>query len=421
MTRDPEVARPDRADERPGPRAALRVAPYRRWFAAQIFSASGANTQVVAMAWIIVSRTHDGVALALLSFLIFVPVLFAGPWAGRVVDRFARHRILLATQLAYFVLGAILVVAAVGGFDGIPFLYAVALATGIVTAVDAPARQIYVQDLLPRRLIPAAIGLFEVVMNLARVLGPGVAGILLALGGAVPAFVFNAVAYLPAIWAVVRNRDVPSFAEPAAPGDGRVSVWAGLGWAVRHPDVLVVLLLAMASGLLFNLTVSVPLLADGEFAIGPQGYGMLIAVFGCGALLGAVRAATQHTAPPFGRTLQLAAVTGVLVLASAVAPVWQTFAVGLLLVGGVSIWFVARANAYVQLAAPAGIRGQVMSIWTMSLMGVSPFLGLLAGWTAQVAGPRAAFSLSGWLFVAVIAAAAATRLVRRRPLERGDR
>ena len=414
MTRNPETARPDRADDTPGPRAALRVAPYRRWFAAQIFSASGANTQVVAMAWIIVSRTHDGVALALLSFLIFVPGLLAGPWAGRIVDRFDRHRILLGTQLAYFALGAILVAAAVGGFDGVPFLYAVALATGIVTALDAPARQIYVQDLLPRRLIPAAIGLFEVVMNLARVLGPGVAGILLALGGAVPAFVFNALAYLPAVWALVRNRDVPSFAEPAPHDGGRVSVWAGIRWAARHPDVLVVLLLAMASGLLFNLTVAVPLLADGEFAIGPQGYGMLVAVFGCGALIGAVRAATQHTAPPFGRTLLLAAITGLLVLTSAIAPAWQTFALGLLLVGGFSIWFIARANAYVQLAAPAGIRGQVMSVWTMSLTGVSPFLGLLAGWTAQVAGPRVAFSLSGWLFVAVTAAAVLLRVIRRR-------
>jgi len=302
----------------------------------------------------------------------------------------------------------------VGGFDGVPFLYAVALATGIVTALDAPARQIYVQDLLPRRLIPAAIGLFEVVMNLARVLGPGVAGILLALGGAVPAFVFNALAYVPAVWALVRNRDVPSFAEPAPHDGGRVSVWAGIRWAARHPDVLVVLLLAMASGLLFNLTVAVPLLADGEFAIGPQGYGMLVAVFGCGALIGAVRAATQHTAPPFGRTLLLAAITGLLVLTSAIAPAWQTFALGLLLVGGFSIWFIARANAYVQLAAPAGIRGQVMSVWTMSLTGVSPFLGLLAGWTAQVAGPRVAFSLSGWLFVAVTAAAVLLRVIRRR-------
>ncbi|WP_345750648.1 MFS transporter [Microbacterium rhizophilus] len=397
-----------------GPRAALRVPAYRRWFAAQIFSASGSATQLVGMTWLIASATDSGVALGALTFAIFIPVLVFGPWAGRVIDHVDRRVLLLWTQLAFLAIAVALIVMAILGSVVAPVLYGLALATGLVNALDAPARQVYVMDVLPRRMLPSAIGLYEVMMNSARVLGPGIAGLLLLSGDTVLCFVFNALGLLPAIVALLRNRGQSSHAPDRAPAGDPPSMWAGLRWSFAHPRVLIVLVLAATGGMLFNLAPTVPLMATRSFALGGDGYGLLSAVFGAGALLGALWAASRHR-PPTGRSVvRLAWGTGAAVVLAAAAPAWGRFALGLAVAGALGIWFISRANAYVQLAAPTGLRGQVMSVWNMAIPGMNPFTGLLAGFVADAVSARVGFGLSGALFlvfgtVALVVSARAAR------------
>jgi MFS family permease len=381
-----------------GPRAALRVSPYRRWFLAQIFSSSGASMQLIGMSWVIVQHTDSGLAIGALTFVLYIPILVLGPWAGRIIDRTHRRSLLLGTQVFFFLIGLVLTAAAVTGVDSVPFLYGAALLSGIATAFDAPARQVYLMDVLPRDLLPAAIGMYEIMVNAARILGPAVAGALLALGGVVPCFAFNAVAFLPAIYALLRNRGTIEHSEPHR---ARVSRWAGLRWSFARPHIVVMLLLGTVTGMLVNLPTTVTLITTQTFHLPGSAYGLLVAAFGMGALVGALRASTQRGEPRGRPTAVLALIAGVLTLTTALAPNVWTFSIGMCVLGGVSIWFIARANTLVQLAAPPDLRGQVMSAWNMAIPGMNPFTGLLAGLTADLIGARAGLGLPGALYVLV--------------------
>jgi MFS family permease len=264
---------------------------------------------------------------------------------------------------------------------------------------------VYLMDVLPRQMLPAAIGLYEVVQNGARVLGPAVAGALLATGSVLPCFIFNALAFLPALFALVRNRHATSHAAVVTAESRSHSMWSGLKWSFTHRPILFTLVLASVSGMLFNLSVTVPVIATHVFDLGGGGYGFLLAVFGGGALLGAFRAATQHGTPRYARITVLALITGALTVITALAPTWWALTIGLFIVGAISIWFITRANTLVQLEAPPALRGQVMSVWNMAIPGMNPLTGLAAGVAIDTIGPRAGLALPGILFVVVAAVA----------------
>lgn len=399
-----------------GPRDALAVRPYRRWFFSQIFSASGTSTQLIGMAWVVAQATGSGVALAGITFAIYLPVLLLGPFAGVLVDRCDRRRLLLCTQVAFTAIGVVLTVVTAMGSESLPFIYGIAVATGLVNSVDAPARQVYLMDVLEQRLLPSAIGLYEVVMNSARVVGPALAGVLLATVGIVPCFAFNAVSFLPALIALILNRHAGS--HRTVHPEQRARLLDGIRWTARTPSVVVMLILGSVSGMLFNLTVTLPLITTKTFSLDGGAYGVLTAVFGVGALGGALRAALQGGKPRHIQTLALALATGLVVMATALAPNVWVFGIGLAIAGAGGIWFIARANASVQLAAPPAIRGQVMSIWNMAIPGLNPFTGLLAGFVADAVNPRAGFGLSGILYL-VIAAAGLAIVVRQRSQNAG--
>jgi len=381
-----------------GPRAALADRTFRSWFGAQVFSASGSSTQLIGMAWLIAHATGSGVALGFLTFAIFVPVLLLGPVAGGLIDRYSRRGLLIGTQSAFLVIGAVLTVLAALGDVDLPVIYGLSLLTGVVNSIDGPARQVYLVDLVEPRLINASIDLYEVVMNASRVLGPAVAGVLLATWGIVPCFVFNAVAFVPALIVLLLTRPAHRAHLDGAPRAGFADA---LAWLRGRRDVIAVLALAVIGGMLFNLAVTVPLLTTQVFRLGGGAYGILTAIFGAGALIGALRASSQAAHPSFRQAAGLAAATGALVLLTALAPSAWLFGAGLVVIGFLSIWFIARANAFVQLASPPGLRGRVMSLWNMAIPGMNPFTGLAAGAVADAFGARYGFGLSGVLFVAI--------------------
>lgn len=385
-----------------GPFTALAVRPYRWWFAAQVLSASGLMTQMVAMAWLVLSWDGDGLELALLSTAGLGPMLLLGVWAGSLVDHHDRRRLLICTQalLAAFSLLLFLLIAT--GTADYALLLVITAASGTVNAVDGPARQIYVLDLVGEKRIAGAVGLYEVILNLSRVLGPALGGVLLALSGPAACVLVNALSFAAPLLVLLRFRPQrldPAHIGPRQAGAGRPRALDGLRYAWSRPLLRSSLLLAAASGVLFSPTLLLPLLATRAFHLGGGGYGLLLALFGAGALPGALLAARQQ--PTGTRVRLLATLTGVFMVIVATAPDLPILFIGMFATGTASIWMIAAANALVQLRTAPELRGRVMGAWTMALPGSIPLTALAAGAVADLCGPRTAFAAAGLVIAAI--------------------
>jgi len=387
----------------------MRSRSYRWWFFSQILSSSGSMTQAVAQSWLVLRLTGSAFLLALTATITFAPSLVGGAWAGSLIDRFDRRRILLCTQSCFIALSAGLAVLVVLKQVDVETVYAFAFATGLVNTLDAPARQVFVLDLVGQDRAANAVSLNEVVINTSRVLGPAVGGALLATVGVATCFAVNALSFVPplAVVVVLLRRRGWSSTQAALGEKRRGRVREGLVYAWRRPALRSCIFMAVAGGMLFNMGSTLPLMATRAFHAGPEAYGAMMAAFGAGALFGAVLAGSG-SAWPSGRLVRgLVVATGAEVCLAAAAPDIALLYAGLALAGFLSIWFIALANALVQLRTAPELRGRVMGVWTMALPGMLPITSLIVGgvasWGGGGLGAREAFGLSG---VALLASAA---------------
>lgn len=390
-----------------GPLAALRIPGFRRWFATQVLSASGGLTQAVAVAWLVLQQTGRDLDVALVSAAMLLPVLLGGAVAGTLSDRFDRQRLLLLTQTLFAGLSGLLFVLALSHRTGYPLLLVLSLLTGVVLAVDGPARQLYVLDLVGTAHLGSAVSLYEVVLNASRVLGPSAGGALLALTGPAWCFLANALTYLPPLVVLLRNGRARGTGRVAvtsrgggAAGPGTRGIREGLRHALRTPAIRACVVLAAGSGVLFNSTVLLPVLATRTFHLGAGGVGAFIAAFGVGALPGALAAARGGGCPSGRLIFRLAVLTGLTMLLTVIAPDAGLAFASIVVTGFVSIWFIAAANTFVQLQTPPSLRGRVMGVWTMALPGMNPVTGVSAGLLADAAGGRVAYAAAAGVFLA---------------------
>jgi MFS family permease len=380
--------------------ASLSDARFRWWFGAQVLSASGTITQAVASSWLILRLTHSAVDLAVLTALTVGPALILGAWAGALADRLDRRRLLLVTQTTFVGLGLGLAACAATGTATVPVIFVLTGLTGVTWAIDSPARQVIVLDLVGPARLASAISLYEVIINLSRVIGPAAGGLLLTLSGPAACFLLNGLSYLPAI-AVLARRMPGSRPSPArGPGPGGAGgpapgVRAGLRYAWSVPALRGCLVMAACTAVIFSSSAVLPPLAVRSFHLGAGGYSLLLACFGLGALPGALLAAARSATAGMGRVITLALLTSAAILAVAAAPTTVLACVAMAAAGLFSIWFVAAANTLVQLRAEPALRGRVMGIWTMALPGVAPVSALLAGLLTDATGPRAGFAAVG--------------------------
>ena len=387
-----------------GPLAVLRVRPFFWWFAGQITSASGAMTQLVAVGWLVLRWHGSGLELGLLSTAGLGPTMLFGLWAGSLIDHHERRRILIWTQSLLTLLSLLLYALIVSGAASYWPLIAVTLATGTVNALDAPARQIYVLDLVGTERVAGAVSLYEVIVNLSRVLGPAVGGVLLATAGPAWCVVVNALSFLAPLAVLLHYRPTSVPTAPASRSSaGRPSAIAGLRYAFSQPLLRACVLLAASAAPLFTPTLFFPLLATRVFHLGGGGYGLLLALFGIGALPGALLA--SHGTPTGTRVRMLALLTSVCVLVSASAPVLAVLIAGTVLTGTTSIWMIASASTLVQLRAEPELRGRVMGAWTVAISGTPPITAVLAGGIADAFGARVAYDVVG-LGIALVALSA---------------
>ena len=381
-----------------GPLAALAVRPYRWWFASQVVSASGLMTQLVATAYLVLRWHGNGLELAMLSVAGLGPMLVLGLWAGSLIDHHDRRLLLIWTQSLLAALSLVLYALIASDNATYATLLAIQLCSGIVNTVDAPARQIYVLDLVGEERVAGAVTLYEVILNLSRVLGPAVGGTLLAVSGAGACVLVNAISFMAPLAVLLRHRPERS-GRPRQAGAGRPSAIEGLRYAWSQPLLRACVLLAAASGIVFSPTLLLPLLATRVFHLGGGGYGLLLALFGVGALPGAVLASRR---PPTGaRVRTLALLTGVSMAVAAVAPDLPILFAGMIATGTTSIWMIAAANTLVQLRTTPELRGRVMGAWTAALPGTVPITAVAAGAFADAFGPRLAFAAAGGLIAGV--------------------
>ena len=394
--------------------SSLRVPNYRLYFFSQIVSMSGTWLQSVAQMWLVYELTGSGVALGLVTSLQFAPVLVAGMWGGIIADRVDKRKVIIATQAAAATLALMLGVLTVTGAVELWMIYALALAFGCVMVIEVPTRQSFVVEMVGPEYVSNAIGLNSTVFTTARVIGPALAGVLIATVGIGWCFLINAVSYLVVIrglWAM--DPTELNRSQPLERGKGQLR--EGLRYAWSTPILrLSLLLMAVVGTLAFNFRVLLPVMAETEFAGGAGTYGALSAFMGAGTVVGALLAASRKR-PTRRMLIGSALAYGILILIAGVAPslVWEMIA--LVPMGAAGIAFVATANSTLQLNSADAMRGRVMALYSVVFLGSTPIGGPIAGWVAEQFGVRAGFWLSG--VACLVAGGLALRSVRSQRVE----
>jgi MFS family permease len=378
---------------------------YRLFFMGQIVSLAGTWMQNIALAWFVVELTHSPLAIGALAFCRFLPFLLFGLYAGVIADRFDNRKLVMATQAAQMVVSIALTALVYSGWENIPATFALAFVGGAALVLDAPGRQSLTFQMVGRDELPNAIALNTGVFNGARIIGPAIAGVIIAAAGVGICFAINTVTFLAVLTALALMREGDLFKVERDPEPKRAlaAIREGVSFAWHHPELrLVLLILGVASTVGFNFHVILPVLTSETLNAGPEVFGALSACFGAGALLGALIQAAR------GKASWKALLLGATVFSSglvALAPVETVAFAGLILfvVGvGFTVW-VSNTSALLQLRSPDRLRGRVMSLFMFAFAGLAPFGGLFAGWLMDVGGTQLALSLGGVASLAVVA------------------
>ena len=375
---------------------ALNHAQFRRFFSAQLIALTGSWMQTVAQSWLVLSLTNSPFRLGLIGTLQFAPVLFFSVFSGAVADRFPKRRILMLTQATLACQAAALGTLAWTGRAEYWHVGVLALVVGFANAIDLPARQSYVAEIVDRDDLVNAVALNSAAFNAARIVGPAIAGVLIGRYGVVPAFVINSGGFVVVIAALATlTAEGRPVSRPIA--GVLAEIGEGIRYALATPRIRVILaLLFVVSFAVFNFTVYVPLLARDVLGLGAQGFGFLMAALGVGAVAGALTlgaSAAREPAIPlmFG---EAAIACGGLLLLSVARHV-PVAAVLLAVIGFFGIMLVAGCNTALQLAAPDELRGRVMSLYTLIWGGVFPIGSFCVGTISEAWGVSTAFLAMG--------------------------
>lgn len=375
----------------------LRYRNYRLFFGGQIVSQTGSWMQRIALGWYVLQLTHSPFDVGVMAFAQFLPYMAFGLFAGVLTDRLDARRTVIATQVAQLVSASALAWIALGGFAEPWMLFTIAFINGTVLVLDVPSRQQLTYRMVGREDLPNAIALNSTLFNASRIFGPAVAGVILVAGAGV-CFLVNAISFLAVLIGLLAMRvseffPLEEFERPKILAGTR----EGLAWVRRQPRMLVILALTFVlSTVAFNFNVTLPVLAKVTLHGHSYTYGLLSAVFGAGALLGALAAASLGRASIKVLLVGAAIFTGCELL---LAPVHSAILAGalLFLIGaGFTAWS-ANSNASLQLAAPDHLRGRVIGLYFYAFNGTGAIAGIMTGWLCDQGGTELAFVFSGIL------------------------
>ncbi|MCK4962204.1 MAG: MFS transporter, partial [Anaerolineales bacterium] len=352
---------------------AMRHPNFRLFFFGQLISLSGTWMQSTAQQWLVYRLTNSQLSLGMVTFASYIPVLLLSLFMGVVVDRFQRRRLLVITQTWFMLLAAALAVLTYLELVQYWHILLLAILLGIANALDMPARQAFYIDLVEREDLMNAIALNSSIFNGARIIGPAIGGLVIAAFGEAPAFATNAVTYLATIACLLMMR-LPPFDPPASDKSSLSELKGGLDYLIANRHALsLVSMTALLSIFCFPYMVLLPVFARDILKIGPEGYGVLTAAQGSGALIGALTLAafgdnqSKSRLLLFSRGLLAVALAG---LALSATPILSILA--LVLAGYALITQLAVTNTSLQLIVPDELRGRVMSTFTWALGGFWP-------------------------------------------------
>jgi MFS family permease len=374
--------------------SSLAVHNYRRYFAGQIVSLAGNWMQIVAETWLVLKLTGNGALVGLGAALQFLPILVAGAWGGLLADRLPKRRLLMTTQ-ALMALPALALFALVTtGTVEVWQVFALIFLRGSINAVDNPARQSFVVEMVGPDRVVNAVSLNSVIVHTARIAGPAAAGAVIALAGVGPCFAVNALSFA-AMLVALRGMDPAGLHAPPpaerAPGQLRAAVrYAWATPALRVP----LLMMAVVGTLSFNFQVLLPLVARFTWDGTATTYAALTSAMAAGSVLGALASGARGRVSPHllaGSSLAFGALT----LLAAGAPAFALQVAALVPLGAASVTFAAGVNSSLQLAADPAMRGRVMALYSVVFLGSTPIGAPLVGWIAESAGPRAGLAVGG--------------------------
>jgi MFS family permease len=369
----------------------------------------------VAQSFLVLDLTHSGTQLGLTTAARFLPMFLFGPIGGLFADRMDKQRVLYVTQTLAGLLAAAFAVLVATHSARLWIIYLLALALGFVNVLDNPARQVFISEMVSAQNLANAVTLNSVSINMARIFGAALGGVIVAALGLALCFVCNALSFGAVLLSLAAMRKSELY--PAKPvARRRRQVREGLRYVRATPELLIPLvMIAIVGTLAWEFQVTLPLMASNAFHGGAATYGVMTSLMGAGAVVGGLISATRPRLRP--RALCLAAIGwGVAILAAAVAPSLPLELATMVLVGYGAVTFNSYAKTSLQLAATPSMRGRVMALWGLAWLGSTPVGGPIVGWVAQVAGARWALVIGGLSTLAcgILALPALVRVDSRR-------
>jgi MFS family permease len=397
--------------------AALAVPNYRRYISGQAVSLIGTWMQMIAQAWLVLELTNSSIDLGIVTALQTLPVLLLGPYGGVIADRIDKRRLMVVLQSLMGVQALVLGLLTVTHVIQLWEIGVLAGLLGLNNAFENPARQSFMLEMVGPEYLRNAVSLNSTLVNVARVIGPAVAGILIATVGTGVCFLINAVSFIPVVASLMLldlSQLMPSERAMRAKGQLR----EGLRYVRDMPELAAPLVMMGLAGMLaYEFQVSLPVFDHRVLHAGSDGYGFMTAAMGVGAVAGGLFTATR------GKTglrplVVASAALGAFIVVASIAPTMPLELIALLFVGAASVSFMAIGNSTLQLRAAPSMRGRVMSLWFVAFQGSTPIGGPVIGWVIAAAGARVGLGVGG-LTCLVAAALGLVVLARLAPKQPG--
>ncbi|WP_295698198.1 MFS transporter [Lapillicoccus sp.] len=392
--------------------ASLKIRNYRIYASGSIVSNIGTWMGRVGQDWLVLTilTNHSATALGTVTGLQFLPFLILAPFTGMIADRFPKRRILFVSQSGLALSALALAALTLTGNVQLWQVYAVAFFQGVATAIDNPARQTFVSEMVPREYLSNAVGLNSASFNMGRLIGPGIAGLVIAWVGTGVALLVNGLSFFFVILSLATMRSTELMPTERVRGKGQIR--QGFAYVRSRPDLMLVMFLVFMLGTFgMNFQITTALMATKVFDKGATEYGLLGSILAIGSLAAALLSARRKN--PRLRVL-LVALSGFVVstFLAAIAPTYDLFAISLIPVGLCALTTMTTANAMVQLSVDAQMRGRVMALYMAILMGGTPIGSPFIGWLGDHAGPRWTIGV-GTIAVTLALVVTAVLLTRR--------
>jgi MFS family permease len=374
--------------------SSLRVRNYRLYFIGQGISLSGTWMSTIGQAWLVLKLTESGTALGLVSAFQYLPVLLLGPLGGVITDRFPKRKLLYFTQGTFCLLDLILAILVVTGKVQLWMVYGLALCFGLLVAIDNPTRQSFVHEMVGSKLLKNAVTLNSMEINLARVIGPALAGVLIASVGMASCFFINSLSFLAVLICLfLMRRDELHPIQPIRQFKGQLG--RGFAYMWKTPVIRdVLIMMAIVGTLTYEFQVSLPLIAKYTFHGNARTLALLTSATGIGSVLGGLFTAGRGKAGTFWVAWASLAF-GAAILAVSVLPTLHLAVAAMVIVGMFSIAFNSLGNTTLQLECTPEMRGRVMSLWAVTFIGSNAVGGPIIGWVGEQADPRWSLALGG--------------------------